>query len=434
MLNVKELKSKFDKMNDFDIAEEIEIMKKEERILSYEILEDRMPDIFSLLSIKIRKEIIKSYDEKKLKFLVNNIETDDLTDVLQELPESCVSELLKYATEEKRKIIQNLLKYPKNSAGSIMSADFIATSINSSTEEILEKVKDSSGGHEHNSIIYTFDDNKILNGYIFLSDVIKCSGKNLKSKIKTPTIYVHTMDDQEEAARLFNKYKLLCLPVLDENKRMVGIITSDDILDVISEEVEEDFSLMAGISQSEEDVPYLKMKLFPMIKERIGRLIFLMISATFTGLIIERYQKILESQVLLAAFIPVLMDSGGNAGSQVSTIITRSLSLKEISAKDIFKVVAKEAKIGIIIGFVMAIVNFIRLLIGSAVDIKINLTVCITLIITILISKIIGGMLPLIADFFHKDPAVMAGPLLTTIVDTFTLIVYFNIARILVGI
>lgn len=297
---------------------------------------------------------------------------------------------------------------------------------------MIEAVRESSGGQEHVGKIYVLDQSRVLLGYLYLSDVIQHPEMTSRDLIRQEKLFVLTNTDQEEAAYLFSKYKLQSLPVVDSEERLVGIVTADDILDVIHEEREEDISLMAGI-QRKDSSRYLEAPVIDMVKERISWLLILMISAVFTGIVIQKYEAMLASHVILAAYIPMLMDSGGNTGSQSSTLVTRALSLNELDKNNLWQVVSYEFKIGLVIGLILSLINFLRLALFDQVALTINLTVGLTLIATVILSKVIGGVLPMMAERFNQDPAVMAGPLITTLVDTFTLLLYFQIASLLLN-
>ena len=268
-----------------------------------------------------------------------------------------------------------------------------------------------------------------------MSDLVKSKQENINDLIHYSVLGVRTNDDQEVASDLFMKYQLLSLPVVDSENRLVGIITADDIFEVISDEIHEDYLLQSGVSKTKEvNKNYLERSLWSLSKDRITWLLFLMVSATFTAYIIQRYEAVLASSVALAAYIPMLMDSGGNSGTQSSTLITRSLSIGEIKPSDIWKVIWKELEIGLFVGLVLSIINFGRIMLMDNVSTQVGLTVSITLIFVIILAKVIGGILPIFAEFLNQDPAVMAGPLITTAVDTFALVVYFQIASVLLGV
>lgn len=431
---INALQNKLTTMNVYDIAEEMTHWSREKRVMASRLLpKDKMADVFHLLPSEIREEFLADYTDEELAFLITHLESDDLVDTIQELPANMVTELLEYVDSEKRPIINQLLNYPEDSVGSLMSIDFVTAHEDSDASYILDKIQESSGGYEHLNQVYIIDEKRILTGFIHLSDVIKSNGHSLGSKIELNPVAVTTEMDQEDAMQLFNKYKLQSLPVIDREGRLVGIVTVDDMFDVISEEVEEDFSLMAGVRQTE-PATYLEKSSLSMVKERLGWLLFLMISATFTGYIIQRYEAVLATHVILAAYIPMLMDSGGNAGSQSSTMVTRAISVREVAASDFRSVFKKEFTIGLVTGGTLAVVNFVRILLMDNVSVPVNLTICITLFFTVMLSKIIGGLLPILADSINQDPAVMAGPVITTLVDIFALVVYFQIATILLGI
>lgn len=279
------------------------------------------------------------------------------------------------------------------------------------------------------------DDERHLIGFIYLADLIKSNVETIADIIDYSVLNVKTNDDQEIASDLFLKYQILSLPVVDSEDRLVGILTADDIFEVISDEIHEDYMRLSGVSKDDEQKKtYLERTIWSLSRERVGWLLFLMISATLTAFIIQKYEAVLASSVVLAAYIPMLMDSGGNSGTQSSTLITRSISLNEITDDSTWDVIWKETRIGLLTGLILGVVNFFRILVMDGVGIHVALTVTITLVAVVIMAKVLGGVLPLLAIKFKQDPAVMAGPMITTVVDTFALIIYFQIATVLLGI
>ncbi|MEX2805421.1 magnesium transporter [Streptococcus sp. H31] len=392
---------------------------------------EQLAELFAELPAEDKINLIESLAQVDLPDILAELDSDELVDSLQELPSNLVTKLLLHIPENRRQVINRLLNYPEDSVGSLMSADYIAVRKRAKVSEVLEKLKMSTAGHEHLNTIFVIDDERRLNGHLYLADLLRLDTEDLSSIIHWRPLTVTTGADQEEAAKLFHKYSLLVLPVCDSEQRLVGIITADDIFEVISEEIYEDYALMQGMAPSENS--YLETSVITLAKKRIVWLLFLMLSATVTGGIIEHYEAVLSTAVALTAFIPMLMDSGGNSGSQSSTLIIQSLALDELDFSDSLRVVWKEFRVGLLVGTVLAIVNILRMFLFTDTDFLVMLTVSVTLLLTIILAKLVGGILPLLAKKLKQDPAVMAGPLVTTIVDACALLIYFKVAQILIG-
>lgn len=435
-IDIKEiacLQAKLKTMQEADIADFLLDMKPEKRTLVMTLLpKDVLAEVFDELPVHLKKEVIETLSNPDIKELIDELASDDLVDSLQELPSNIVSKLLTYVDAERRDSINKLLNYPEDSVGSLMSVDYVAVQSSYSKEAVLEKIAQSTGDHEHLDTLYIIDGKRQMTGYFYLADLIRLKGSAIDDIIQWNPVRVYTHDDQEKAAQLFSKHSLLSLPVCDQENRLVGIITADDIFDVIVDEIYEDYSLMQGMGTTE--TPYLETSVWSLASKRIVWLLVLMLSATVTGFIIEKYQEVLSSTITLAAFIPMLMDSGGNSGSQSSTLIIRSLALDEIKDDDSFKVLWKELRIGLVVGAILALVNMVRMMLISQVSFAICLTVSLTLLMTVVAAKLVGGLLPILARKLEQDPAVMAGPLVTTVVDAFALVIYFKIAQLLLGI
>ncbi len=350
-----------------------------------------------------------------------------------EMPANVVKGLLKKCTVETRNDINKLLKYPDNSAGSIMTVEYAELKENLTIKQAIDKLKNEIEYYETINICFVVDKERKLIGFVQLKDILFANPEScVKDILKSNIISCKTTEDQEEIARLFQKYDLNAMPVVDSEDRLVGIITIDDVIDVLEEETTEDIERMAAITSTHKS--YFKVGVFETWKSRIPWLLLLMVSATFTGKIIQSYESALASYVILTSFIPMLMDTGGNAGSQASVTIIRGISLNEIEFSDIFKVMWKEIRVAILCGIVLAAANFVKMLVLDRVTAQVSLIVNLTLVCTIFIAKLIGCTLPLIAKKCKFDPAVMASPFITTLVDAFSLIVYFQIATHLLGI
>lgn len=430
----KQIKNNINNMNIPDVAELIEEIDNTYSLLIFRLLNKiTAARVFSYISRANQKKFLLLVNEKELKKLTDELFLDDKVDLVEEMPANLVKKILKTSDEKERKLINQFLKYPKDSAGSLMTIEFIDLKKELTAAMSLERIKKLGYNKETIYTSYVITNTRVLEGIIELKDlVLEDSNEKIENIMSKNVIYVNTHDDQEYVASIFKKYDLLSIPVVDNEKRLVGIITIDDIMDVVELENTEDIHRMAAIEPSHTN--YLDENIFILAKRRIIWLLVLMISATFTGLILSRYEEALESVVALTFFIPMLMDTGGNAGSQASTLIIRSITLEEIQFKDIFKVILKELGVSSIVGIILAILNFLRIYFIQGYSIKISLIVTMTLMLTVMLAKIVGGILPLIAKKAKLDPAIMASPLVTTIVDTFSLIVYFRIATLILNI
>lgn len=432
--DIVNLKLELLKLNEADIAEILdEIDDNEKRIRIFRLLPKTIAaDVFADLDLDNQQNIITSLSMKEAGTILDNLFADDAVDLIEEMPANIVTKLLKNTTKETRADINFLLKYPVNSAGSIMNTAYIDLKENITVNQAIEKLRKEKEDTETLNICFVLDKERKLKGAIFLKDLLFNKPDTLiKDIMETKVLSVNTYDDQEEVANSFSKYDVNTMPVVDSENRMVGIITIDDIVDIMEQEATEDIEKMAAISPT--DKPYMKTSVFETWKKRIPWLLLLMISATFTGKIIQTYEEALASYVILTSFIPMFMDTGGNAGGQASVTIIRGISLKEIEFKDIFKIIWKEFRVAILTGITLAAANFIKLLVIDKVNMSIASVVCLTLIITIIFAKIVGCTLPLLAKKVGFDPAVMASPFITTIVDALSLITYFQIATILLG-
>ena len=348
------------------------------------------------------------------------------------MPANIVTKLLANTTPETRKDINYLLKYPENSAGSIMNIDFVDLKADITLEEAISKLRREGKEKESIDTCFVLDKNRQLLGTIELKELLfNPSDKTVEQVMDDRVIFTHTLADQEEVAKQFSKYDLTLMPVVDKEDRLVGVITIDDVIDVIEEETTEDIEKMAGISPT--DKPYMKTSVFETYKKRMPWLLVLMFSATFTGTIIQSYQNALATYVVLTAFIPMFMNTGGNAGNQTSVTIIRGISLNEIEFKDLFTILWKEFRIAILAGITLSAANFIKLLVIDGVSVPVAAVVSLTLIVTVTFAKLVGCMLPMLAKKIGLDPAVMASPFITTIVDAISLITYFNIATFILG-
>ena len=431
---LNKIQETINKMDPVDIADKLEILPEKDVAIWIKLLnKDLLADAFTELRAENKARIVNILSEESIKDLVRDLDEDELVDTLQELPANITKKLMDtHIDDNRRKVVNELLGYPQESVGSIMTVNFLSVKETDSPKSALDKIMASQLDAEKLEQIWLTDQSLVLIGFVYIADIIRNQNESLKELAKSITATVTPYEDQEVVAKLSYKYDLGEVPVVDSENRLIGIVPAEDVIDVVHDELQEDMSNITGISDQSES--YLEESSFKIAKTRTTWLIICLLTATMTGFIIHRYESLLASAVALTAYIPMLMDSGGNAGSQASTTVITSLYSGELSVKDFFKVVAKEASIGLITGIILVIINFIRLMIVDQAQIRVNLTVSITLILTITFSKVMGGILPLIADKLDVDPTVMAGPLITTVVDTLVLLIYFEVASLLLGI
>ena len=415
------LRQKIAEMNEADIAVIMEELEEEDLLKIFRILPKNIAaDVFSYLEVESQQFIITSLSEKDAAGIINNLMADDATDLLEEMPANVVKKLLANANPETRRDINHLLRYPEDSAGSIMTVEYVDLKENMTVEDAIARIRKIGVDSETINICYVLDAKRTLVGtvalrYLLIGDIMH---ENV--------IYINTLMDQEEVARQFQKYDFTAMPVVDNENRLVGIITVDDIVDILQEEATEDMEKMAAIVPS--DKPYMKTSVIETWKKRMPWLLLLMISATLTGSVLTTFEDALLAYGALIAYIPMLMDTGGNAGGQASVTIIRGLSLNEIEFGDAFKVVFKEVRVACLCGITLAAANFLKLLLLDKVSIMVALVVCLTLVAAVIIAKLVGCTLPMLAKKIGFDPAVMASPFITTIVDVLSLLVYLQIA------
>ena len=426
-----QLKKELSEMNEVDISEILDPLDLSTTLLVFRMLpKDMAAEVFSYFSAEQQVDIINAVTDKELKFILDELFFDDMIDLIEEMPANIVSKILANSTHEERVLINQFLKYPAHSAGSLMTIEYVELKKNMTVKEALEHIKEIGLNKETIYTCYVTDYKRKLDGIVSLRNlVVSEPDKSIMDIAFEEVIYVETHDDQETVANIFKKYGFMALPVVDKEHRLTGIITFDDIMDVMEEEATEDFQRMAAMVPSEE--PYLDSGIFALAKKRIPWLMILMIGATVTGRIITKFEDVLSSVVVLTAFIPMLMDTGGNSGSQSSTLIIRGLATGDVELNDIWKVLWKEFRISLLVGISLATVNFAKNMLLDRVGLMVSLTVSITVAATVMLAKMVGGTLPLIAKKLKLDPAIMAGPLITTIVDALALSVYFGIASAL---
>lgn len=425
---LEEARGKLLEMNVVDIANSLEDVPQEMVLVAFRVLpKDMAAEVFAYLPREHKQYIVETVNEAEVRSIIGELFLDDTVDFLEEMPASIVKKVLQNTDDATRRLINQFLQYPDNSAGSVMTIEYVDLKKEMTIKEALEHVKITGVDKETIDNCFVIDENRKLEGVISLRRLI-LNDDSLKvyEVMEEQIIYTTTLDDQEYVADIFKKYDLVSMPVVDNEKRLVGVITIDDVVDIIEQENTEDFHRMAALQPTEDE--YLKTNNWVLAKHRLAWLTVLMISATFTGRIVQRFDDMLQSVVILAAFIPMLMDTGGNAGSQSSTLVIRGLALNEIKSRDFLQVIRKEFGVSFMVGVTLALINFARLYFIEGLDFIINLTVNISLFFTVMLAKVIGGVLPIIAKKLRLDPALMAGPLITTIVDAAALMVYFTLA------
>ena len=415
-------------MNAADVAEFIQELDLDKMVLIYRMLPKGMAaDVFSFLEVDEQEHIINSITHYDLGKIVEDLYVDDAVDMLEELPATVVRRVLQNAQPETRKLINQFLQYPENSAGSIMTAEYIGLKKNMTVEEAFAYIRRHGVDKETIYTCYVTDDKRRLEGVVTVKDLLMNPYDTYILDIMDAyVIKAITTEDQEEVAEKFTRYDLLSLPVVDGENRLVGIVTVDDIVDVMEQEATEDFEKMAAMVPSEK--PYLKTSVFMLARNRIMWLLILMVSSMITGGILARYENAFAVIPLLVTFIPMLTDTGGNAGSQSSTLIIRGMAVGEIEPTDIFRVLWKELRVGMVVGMILSLVNYVQLVIRFPGNERICLTVVVSLFATVLLAKAAGSILPMAARLMRLDPDIMAAPLITTIVDAFSLVIYFQIA------
>ena len=422
----KAVRSILDVMNEVDIASLLSELDDKELALAFRLIpKDKAAEVFANMDSSMQSYLVEMFSEKELKELLDDLYMDDTVDMLEELPANLVNRILDTVSTSDRALINQLLNYPEDSAGSIMTTEYVDIRKNMTVAQAMAHIKETG---IHKETIYTcyVTERRRLIGIVSAKDLMTTDDDVLiKDLMETEIISVKTHTDKEEVAKLFTKYDFLAIPVLDTDGLMVGIVTFDDAMDVMVEEATEDITKMAAINPSEKT--YFETSVFTHAKNRIPWLLILMFTSIITGTIITKYENAFAAIPLLVSFIPMLMDTGGNCGSQSSTLIIRGIALSQIRFKDIFRVIFKEFRISLIVGSVLAVTNGIRIMIQYD-DFNLALVIALSLVGTVIMAKLIGCMLPLLASKVNLDPAIMASPLITTLVDIFSILIYFNIA------
>lgn len=439
--DMKRLQQRLEDMQEFDVAE----------FLS-EIGDNRMPMVFRLLSKETAAEVFANFDAPEQEQVINSITdselsgileelyVDDAVDMMEELPANVVKRVMRTATPETRKLINQYLHYPENSAGSIMTAEFIDLKKYMSVRESIARIRRIGEDKETIYICFVTSADRKLEGIVTVKDLLLAEDDTvIENLMDTNVIFATTTEDQESVAEKISDYDLMAIPVVDLEGRLVGIVTVDDVIDVMEEETTEDFEIMAGMTPS--DKPYSRTGTLEMWKNRIPWLMFLMLSATFTSMILTKFEDMLAVQAGLVAFIPMLMGTGGNSGAQASTAVIRSLSLGDTEPKDALRVMWKEWRVAAICGLTLAAVNFLKMLLldgmllhNDSVTVAVAATVSVSIVFIVMFAKVVGSMLPIIAEKVGVDPAVMANPLISTVTDAVSLLIYINIAKLILHI
>ena len=429
---VADVHKMLESVNSADIPSIFDELEEEQIVVVYRLLsKDVAAEVFVELDSDMQEKLINAFTDKELKNVIDELFMDDTVDLIEEMPANVVKRILKTQKAEDRKLINDLLKYPEDSAGSIMTTEFVDLKENMTVKDAIDKIRKIGDDAESIYVCYVLTMTRKLIGIVSLKDIILAKENTLvKDIMDTNFIKVFTMDEQEDVAKKFDKYDEIAMPVVDNEDRLVGIVTVDDAMDVMHEEMDEDFEIMAAMSPSEDT--YFKTSVFKHARNRIFWLLVLMISATITGGVITKYENAFEALPLLVAFLPMVMGTGGNCGSQSSTLIIRGLANDEIKLKDFFRVWWEEVRVAFLVGIALFIANSIRILIQYK-DIKLAIIVGCTLMGTVTIAKSLGCILPMIAKKFKLDPAIMAAPLISTILDTCSVFIYFNIATLVMG-
>ena len=436
----RQLREKVNDLNEADTAEYLEELPDEKRLLVFRMLQkDKASDVFAFLPPDIQKIIIDSFTDTELRNIVEDLYVDDAVDMLEELPASVVRRVLKNAKPETRNLINQFLRYPDNSAGSIMTAEYLSLKKEMEVHDAFDYIRANGQDSETIYVLFVTDEKRHLEGVVTVKDLLMHPYEaKIGSIMEDNVIKCVTTDDQEDVADLFNRYDLLSMPVVDQENRLVGLISVDDVVDVMEDEATEDMEKMAAIIPTER--PYFKTSVFETWKSRIPWLTVLMVSATFTAIILTAFENQLAACAALTGFIPMLMGIGGNSGSQASVTVIRATSLGDVEFKDFFRVIWKEIRVGALCGVSLAAVNFIKiwlvdkLLLGHDITLMVDLVVCATSAAVVVFAKTAGAMLPLLMEKLGFDPAVMASPFISTVMDAMSLLIYFLFAHLLLGI
>ena len=432
--NLKELQKMLEDMNEFDISEFLTELDDTNMALVFRLLpKAQAAEVFANLDVEDQEHIINAISDAELGNIVEELYVGDAVDMMEELPANVVKRVMRTATPETRNLINQYLKYPENSAGSIMTAEFIDLKKYMNVRESIARIRRIGEDKETIYICYVTSADRRLEGVVTVKDLLLSKDDETISDIMdTNVIFVHTTDDQEEVSEMFSDYDLLAMPVVDNEGRLVGIVTVDDVIDVMEQEATEDFEKMAAILPSEK--PYLKTGVFSFVKKRIPWLIVLMFSSTLSGLILGMYENVYVHVPLLVTLMPMLTGTGGNAGSQAATLIIRGMAVGELEPSDVLQIVWKEVRVAAVCGVILAVLNYFRIIIMYPGEELVAAVTCVALFFTIILAKALGSMLPIFAKLCHLDPAPMASPMISTLVDVVALLVYFSISARVFGV
>ena len=421
-------------MQPIDVAMAAAELTPQDLSLVFRLLpKDEAADTFAEMDAESREELIRSFSDSELRDILEELYIDDTVDMIEEMPAVLVGRILEQSSPESRRLINELLMYPDASAGSIMTTEYVDLHAGMTVGEAIGRIRRIGVDRETINVCYVTGEGRRLIGAVTIRALILAEpSAQVGSVMDENIISVGTLDDKEKVANLFTKYGSIVLPVVDSEKRLVGIVTVDDVMNVIRDEATEDIDKIGAVTP--QDKPYMRLSVWDIYKSRIPWLLILMVSAAFTGAIITHFQDALSAYLVLVAAIPMLMDTGGNCGSQASVTVIRGISLEEIEFRDIFRVMWKESRVALLCGVTMAVLNFARFMLIDRVGLAVSAVICLTLLVTVLAAKLVGCTLPLIAKKIGLDPAVMASPFITTIVDALSLFIYFRTASAVLGI
>ena len=421
-----ELREELQRINPADLAILLEDLDEKERLLVYRLLPKELAaDTFSFMDSDMQEGLINGFTDRELREVLDQTFVDDTVDMIEEMPANVISRILRSADAETREAINQILNYPKDSAGSIMTIEYVKLSRYLSVADAISRIRRVGMDKETIYTCYVTEYRKLI-GLVTVKDLLLAEDDQLVGDImETNVIMVHTHDDKEDVAKQMSKYDFMAMPVVDDENRLVGIVTFDDAIDVLQDETTEDFSKLAAVAPNEDS--YFKTSVLKHARSRIGWLLVLMLSATVSGAVLSYYEAAFQAVPLLVSFIPMLMGIGGNCGSQTSTLVIRGLALDQIHIRDFFRIIWKEFRIALIVSLALAVVNGLRIQLTYH-DLTISLVVAFSMIGIVILGKLVGGMLPIIAKSLKLDPALMATPLITTILDTCSILIYFGIA------
>lgn len=437
---MKELQLRLEDMNEFDVAEFLSEIGDNRMPMVFRLLSKQMAaDVFANFDSPEQEQIINSITDSELSAIIEELYVDDAVDMMEELPANVVKRVMRTATPETRRLINQYLNYPENSAGSIMTAEFVDLKKYMNVRESIARIRRIGEDKETIYTCFVTSADRKLEGVLSVKDLLLSDDETVIEDIMdTNIVFCMTHDDQEEAAEKISDYDLMALPVVDKEGRLVGIVTVDDVIDVMEAEATEDFELMAAMTPS--DKPYSRTSAWDMWKRRVPWLMFLMLSATFTNMIINSFEDALAVQAVLIGFIPMLMGTGGNSGAQASTAVIRSISLGDTEPEDVGRVIWKEFRVAILCGVTLAAVNFAKMLLvdrillnNDGVTLTVAAVVSLSIVLIVMFAKVVGSVLPIAAEKLGVDPAVMANPLISTITDAVSLLIYFEIAKLMIS-